>query len=561
MTPEVLHNGIVLPEEWPPQTMRPDSPAPMPVPYLDAPPSVIPIDVGRQLFVDDFLIEHTDLVRTFHQPVDHPANPLLVPQTEVEMNGGACPVAAPFSDGCFYDPRDGLFKAWYMAGWFDGTALATSEDGIHWRRPEFDVVPGTNLVLPPTDLRRDGLSVWIDHDAADPNLRYRMYVFTRGPVKDDGSGWDNYTAHLFSSADGVHWEGDGRPIIGARGDAREITSGDDNNTFYYDPFRKKWVFSIRRENRPTPRRSDPTDVEWARARTYWEGDDFTDAVGGWKEAVFWLGADELDEMRPDYEIGEEPQIYKLDAVGYESLMIGLIQMHYGPDNFICLEGGFPKLTELQLAFSRDGFHWDRSNRETFIGAEPHDVDSWKRGYVHSVGGVCMIVGDQLHFYYSAFRGDEQNREMTASNGMYANGSMGLAVLRRDGFASMSSNGTLLTRPVTFTGSHLFVNVAAETGSVRVEVCDLEGRPLQGYAREDCLPVSVDSTKQPVTWASGEDLRHLAGRPLRFRFFLDDAELYAFWVSGGAHGASGGAVAAGGPGLRGYWDDEPPGRSV
>ncbi len=38
---------------------------PMTVPYLQSPPSLIPIDVGRQLFVDDFLIEKTDLERTF----------------------------------------------------------------------------------------------------------------------------------------------------------------------------------------------------------------------------------------------------------------------------------------------------------------------------------------------------------------------------------------------------------------------------------------------------------------------------------------------------------------
>src|SRR5207237_9032447 len=61
---EVLHNGIRLPVGWPP---RPDrlTREPMPVPYLQSPPAVIPIDVGRQLFVDDFLIERTTLRRTF----------------------------------------------------------------------------------------------------------------------------------------------------------------------------------------------------------------------------------------------------------------------------------------------------------------------------------------------------------------------------------------------------------------------------------------------------------------------------------------------------------------
>ncbi|MGI9552795.1 MAG: twin-arginine translocation signal domain-containing protein, partial [Aurantibacter sp.] len=103
---ETLYNGIQLPEEWPPRTMKPNSYDPMPLPYLSYPPDIIFIDVGRQLFVDDFLIEHTDLKRTFHQPVKFEGNPLLQPETEVEMNQGYCPMAAPFSDGCFYDHID-----------------------------------------------------------------------------------------------------------------------------------------------------------------------------------------------------------------------------------------------------------------------------------------------------------------------------------------------------------------------------------------------------------------------------------------------------------------------
>src|SRR3990172_7179577 len=62
---ETLYNGIQLPEKWPPQ--RPPSREPMPLPYLETPPTVIPIDVGRQLFVDDFLIAQTDLKRVYHQ--------------------------------------------------------------------------------------------------------------------------------------------------------------------------------------------------------------------------------------------------------------------------------------------------------------------------------------------------------------------------------------------------------------------------------------------------------------------------------------------------------------
>jgi len=64
---ETLYNGIVLPREWPPRLADfPTSVEKDPVvpPYLISPPEVIPIDVGRQLFVDDFLIAETTLKRT-----------------------------------------------------------------------------------------------------------------------------------------------------------------------------------------------------------------------------------------------------------------------------------------------------------------------------------------------------------------------------------------------------------------------------------------------------------------------------------------------------------------
>ncbi len=58
---EMLYNGIVLPSDWPPKhvEMRDfiDRKAPPKPTYLQSPPEVIPINVGRQLFVDDFLLD------------------------------------------------------------------------------------------------------------------------------------------------------------------------------------------------------------------------------------------------------------------------------------------------------------------------------------------------------------------------------------------------------------------------------------------------------------------------------------------------------------------------
>ena len=73
---EVLYNGIQLPSPWPPNPAMPP-PDPVTPYYLVNPPAVIPIDVGRQLFVDDFLVSQTTLTRSFHLPTYHSANPVL----------------------------------------------------------------------------------------------------------------------------------------------------------------------------------------------------------------------------------------------------------------------------------------------------------------------------------------------------------------------------------------------------------------------------------------------------------------------------------------------------
>ena len=127
---ETLYNGIELPDQWPPNygVLKRE---PMPVPYLDNPPEVINIDVGRQLFVDDFLVEDTTLQRTFHKPEYYEGNPIIVPDKPWE-NEKPSPFAGPFSGGVWYDSQDKLFKMWYIGGYIKYSCYATSTDGIHW---------------------------------------------------------------------------------------------------------------------------------------------------------------------------------------------------------------------------------------------------------------------------------------------------------------------------------------------------------------------------------------------------------------------------------------------
>jgi hypothetical protein len=114
-------------------------------------------------------------------------------------------------------------------------------------------------------------------------------------------------------------------------------------------------------------------------------------------------------------------------------------------------------------------------------------------------------------------------------------------------------GTLTTRPVRFRGKHLFVNVDADRGTLLVELLDEDGRPTEPFTRANCIPLSADTTLQAVRWKGAADLSSVAGKPVRFRFYLTRGSLYAFWVSPDVSGASHGYVAAGGPGFTGPKD--------
>jgi hypothetical protein len=531
---ETLYNGIPLPVIPTPRPAEVPKTEEAPS-YLRNPPKVIPIDIGRQLFVDDFLIQETTLKRTHHRPEYHRANPVLKPEKPWEMTGRG-PMAMPFSGGVWWDSRDERFKMWYAAGYSTGIALAYSTDGIHWERPEFDVKPGTNLVFP---TRGDTTTVWLDAAAKDPARRYKLFMSRSGGSTVEGEY--GYATHF--SSDGIHWTE--KPVLtGACGD---------RSTVFYNPFRERWVYSLRHGwGQPRRRRYFET-ADVVNGSQWGKLSNATDGSVPWK----WIGADDRDPQRP--ELGEPAQLYNLDCAPYESLMIGLFTIWRGdprkseaPGAREMAELGRPKLNDVCIGYSRDGYQWSRPDRRAFFALSEKRGD-WNWGNVQSAAGGCVIVGDQLYFYVSGRAG----KSFPGCNDHDAGGSTGLAVLRRDGFASMDAEpgqeGTLTTRPVIFKGRRLFVNAHVPQGSVRVEVLDQDGKPIAPHSLTDSIAFTGDSTLAELKWLDGADLSALAGKPVRFRFHVRGGSLYAFWLSADDSGASHGYVAAGGPGYDGPVD--------
>ena len=421
----------------------------------------------------------------------------------------------------------------YTAGWRGPLAVATSPDLKHWSRPELGL-HGGNILLPAgaawgggegTTAGTDN-ALWYDINATDPAERIKyLTCWMHVPKEQAVAG----LTHSLQVSDGVHWS---KPVPCN-------APASDYGSFFYNPFRNKWVQSIKRDG---PR---------GRSRYYAESEKFLDGAD-WSKSVYWTNADSHDRPEPagayagQAAEGDAPQLYSLAAVAYESLMIGMHQIHRGPKNGICDKGGFPKLTDLELGFSRDGFHWDRPDRSGFIRGE-RTAGAWDRGYLHTTTGVFVVHEDRLVFPYCAYSGDAGN----GRSDMYGGGAVGLASLRRDGFASMEAGNqpsVLTTRLVKFKGRHLFVNIKGEVG---VEVLDESGTVIRSSK-----PVVGDQTKLKVEWTDVADLSGEAGKNVRFRFRLKNGSLFAFWVTADENGASNGYVGAGGPAYKGTRDTRP-----
>jgi hypothetical protein len=119
----------------------------------------------------------------------------------------------------------------------------------------------------------------------------------------------------------------------------------------------------------------------------------------------------------------------------------------------------------------------------------------------------------------------------------------LATLPADRYVGLLAGpnlGTLVTRPVVFSGSKLLVDMAAslpgkashsltqrkfDEADLRVAVLDEWGGDIAGLGLADCKMLSGRGV-QEANW-NGGDLRALEGKAVRLRFEYRSAALYGF----------------------------------
>ena len=466
------------------------------------------ITAERQLFVDDFLVaDSSQVVRTLHHPERHPANPVLrIREMPWEQSIGHS-VFVLRDEG-------GPYRMWYNLRNYvtaengiryrGPTCYAESDDGIVWKKPDLAIFRygednRNNITL------LQGTIEGLFHEPHHPDSerRYRALVW------HDPRGQVEYAPregfYLYWSSDGIHWTGDDRRCVMPNGMESkfpdELLNGvGDTTHFRWDHKLNRYVANLKILYR------NPT------LRTV--GQSESDDLIHWTRPRMTMHRDGIDP--PD------TQFYEHITFVYESMWIGM------PRIMRTKRTGW-KQVDVELSCSRDGRHWTRVCRgQKFLPLG--DPASWDSDYlIPGRPGAPFLVDDKLRFYYWGTRKADKRDGSTINWDMH----IGVATLRRDGFVSLDAGkepGELTTRPLSFTGSRLFINAdVAKEGMVQVELLTRDGAPVAGYTAEDAMPVTGDATKIPVSW-DDTDVVHVAdGEHVRLRFRLRDAKLYSFWI--------------------------------
>jgi hypothetical protein len=446
------------------------------------------LDIGSrlELFVDDYLIESMrELDLKLHSP--QPAGKVLT--LDAPWEGVTCDYHVVFKD-------DDRYRMYYRGTSHEGYVIpsllnpgetkvpehaefacyAESQDGIAWTKPPL----GLNTFNGSTD----NSIVWTGEGAHNfapfkdtnpdcaPEARYKA-------VGSAGRG-----LYGFKSADGVRWS--------LLSDKPIITDGkfDSLNVAFWDSLRRRYM-AFYRDFRGV------RDIKTATSDDFlhWTAGQWIDHGGAPKEHLYTNGT--VAYFRA-------PHIF----LAFPRRMLPNRQFHS--------DAPWPGLSDGLFMSSRDGVHWDRRFRQAFIrpGRDPRN---WVSRTNLASCGIVPTGDDELSMYVL------RNRDFPTCY-------IERVVLRTDGFVSVHADGQpgeMVTRPLIFEGGNLVINYATSAaGSIRVELQGTAGDAIEGFALSESAEIYGDEIERIVTWSSGKDVSKLAGKPIRLRFVIVDADVYS-----------------------------------
>ncbi|WP_343703760.1 hypothetical protein [Chitinophaga sp.] len=447
----------------------------------------------REIFVDTHLIGSLHNVRmAMHTPQEAGVAFYFDKPWEGRFSG----YVTVIQDG-------GRFRAYYrgepVAG-KDGnagevTCLAESADGKTWQKPLLQqyVVAGhkrNNVVLAHATPASHNFSPFLDKNPAAPAAqRYKAFSGTRE------------TGLLaYASADGIRWEKmQAAPVI-TKGafDSQNVVFWSESERQYVCYFRTMTA-PVRGERFRSVSRSVSKDfLHWSEPEEMQFGNTpmehlYTQQTSPYFRAphiYLAIGA----RFMPNRQVvpAEEARRLKVDPAYYKDC------------------------SDVVLMATRGGNVYSRTFMESFI-RPGIGLDNWVSRSNYPALNVVQTGPDELSLFVN---------EAYAQPGAH----LKRYTLRLDGFASLNApyaGGEVITKAFTFSGRELEINYATSAaGGIRIEMQDAEGTPLPGFTMEDATTIIGNETKRVVRWKGSADVSALAGKTVRLKIHMKDADLYA-----------------------------------
>jgi hypothetical protein len=380
-------------------------------------------------------------------------------------------------------------------------------DGVNWLKPNLGIVEyhgsKENNLVGLSSL--EGTVYRDERSSAEERYCYITHLWTEGMVR-------------FHSPDGLHWQRDAAPLVNFGADSQAVTFWDERSRSYALYLRgweqrddkKKYRIVVRADlpDLHHPLAINPSE----KSRRLW-GPDKTAVIDDEFPKV--LATDDADPPNSDvYTISAQP--YPPDPRWY----LGF------PSFFQREKTTSDGRLDVEFIGSRDGFHWNRYDREPYARPGLDDGDSASMAFM---GPGLVMRGDEIWQYGTGLQsrhGDKEARKLRTDGVIYR------YVQRLDGFVSLDfepGGGRAITKPVKVDGSRLLLNVdTAVLGSLRVALLDAGGSPIPGFDAEACEVLRTNSTHAAVTWKNAADLTALRDREVRVAFQGTRAKLFSFF---------------------------------
>jgi len=466
----------------------------------------------RELFLDDFIVDKLTGLE----------NRLATPTPAGEVFKFDQPWEGRFSGAFVTVIHDGpLYRMYYRgddespAGSHEVTCYAESDDGIHWRKPklglfELNGSKDNNLVLPPKSPDRvsHNFSALLDDRPGVPVAeRYKAVGGGVGTAAEHKASNTVRALQRLVSADGIHW----KQLPGPG-----LFSGwalDTQNVLAWIPAENCYAVYLRTWTEATPgkpvykgtrliaRSTSPDFVNWSEPVVMSTGRDqpenlYTNATHPYFRAPQILLSLPF-RFSPDRRVLSDDEMKAFDI--HSTMWKGV--------------------SDAVIMTSRGGTTYQRKFMESFV-RPGMDRSNWAARSNIPALGVVQTGPAEMSIYLSCGYGAKTRR-------------LERATLRLDGFASLHAGyqpGSALTVPLMLKGNTLTVNFATSSvGYLKIAVLDEAGQELPGFGEKDAEELAGDIIDRPVTWKGGKSVADLAGKSVRLKFILRDADLYSFGV--------------------------------